>query len=200
MATRTKNRHLGFDAFETRQLMTGGNLANLAPVPAPPNQGTLAVERRLVPSVAAHGATPKTPSTAAYALATTETQVRTVHRGHATAGVHALSSRGDFQTTWTVTGKNVVGATLWRYNLEIDWSSDGKRITKSASHASGTIASGVPFWSYKGESDHWHQGGNGFSFVRVHSQGHFQYKLPKLGPIGGTVQDQYPVIDKVVNA
>ena len=104
-----------------------------------------------------------------------------------------------YRETWVVNGKDLVHLTVWTYFLEIDWTSNGRRITSASSHAYGVAD--TPLWSYAGVLTHWSQGGVGSNYFRVFSEGHFQLHLPKIGPIGGgVIQNSYPIIDETVHA
>ena len=107
-------------------------------------------------------------------------------------GLNALTTIYETLLTTTVEAKNLLGATLWRYEHRITWDWDGTYIVSNPQWTiSGTTY--VIGWRYAGvvSSNTW--GGYGQTYYRAYSQGHFI-----LGIGGWDIENDYPWIDNTV--
>ena len=87
---------------------------------------------------------------------------------------------------------NIFGSTLWAYFQRIDWCSNGSSITSHSRTRWGETY--WPGWSWKGNIGSTQGGGNGSTYYRSWTQGHFC-----LISYFSCVQDRYPWIDMTVN-
>jgi hypothetical protein len=88
-------------------------------------------------------------------------------------------------------GKNLLGMTLWSYYQRIEWCSNGSWITSHTRIRWGEVS--MPGWSFKGHIGSTTGGGNGSTFYRARTQGHFC-----LIQYFSCVQNAYPWIDMTV--
>jgi len=86
---------------------------------------------------------------------------------------------------------NIFGSKLWAYFQRIDWCSNGSYITSHSRTRWGETY--WPGWSWKGNIGSTQGGGNGSTFYRSWTQGHFC-----LISYFSCVQDRYPWIDMTV--
>ncbi len=114
--------------------------------------------------------------------------------------VNLLAADPSIQTCWTtgtwfISGFDIFGLELWRYNKSQDWCDDDFgtiTVTFTPTITGQTFFLG---WNYLGSAFAGGSGGVGFSWYDRTDQGHFQFC-----PIIACIQDSFPFIDMTVNA
>lgn len=94
--------------------------------------------------------------------------------------------------TYSVSGKNVWGQTLYTYYQSIYWCYNGSTITSKSRSRYGRV--GGLGWEFVGNVSSQQWGGVGSRYYRSWTQGHFQ-----LCVVWGCIQHKYPQIDMTVN-
>jgi len=167
----------------------------------------------LVPATALGGKPDKAPAPSAQAgVATVETEVTTGGTMSAPQEVSAASRDGATVAPDAVAGvdgvdaalaggcwwaqvkryaKNLIGSTLWAYFQKINWCSNGSYITSHSRTRWGETY--WPGWSWEGNIGSTTGGGNGSTYYRSWTQGHFC-----LISYFSCVQNAYPWIDMTV--
>jgi hypothetical protein len=100
----------------------------------------------------------------------------------------AAAAAGCWYSEWSRRFNNVFGMRLATYYLRLDWCSNSTRITSSSHRRWGETS--MPGWSFEKHIGRQVTGGNGSTFYRVWSQGHFC-----LVKYFSCVQNWYPWIE-----
>ncbi len=99
-----------------------------------------------------------------------------------------VAAAGCWYVTWSRWYNNIFGMRLVTYYQRMDWCGSSGRITSWSRNRYGTAS--APGWAFKGNIGSQVTGGNGSSYVRSWTQGHFC-----LAEYFSCVQNKYPWID-----
>ncbi len=97
--------------------------------------------------------------------------------------------------TWTrgVTAQNVFGWSVWTYEQQLDWCSDGASLYQTFRKRMGDVH--MVLWAFEGHRDGTVSGGDGASYWRAYTQGAFEVCVVQGV---GCVKWDYPWIDSTV--